>query len=102
MSKSNELLQTLHIASEEMRWRILEALASGPKTSSVLAREMSLTPQHINFHTGKLEDAGLLKVAYVDPPEGGMKVKEYRLIPCEWTIKVSPKGATITSKPAKA
>lgn len=100
--ESTQDLDSLHVASESMRWRILNALADGPKTASELASELDTTPQHINFHATKLEEVGLVSVARVDPPAGGMKIKQFHLIPREWTVKVTGKGAMVSAKPVKA
>lgn len=95
-------LLSLHVASETMRWRILNALAKGPKTASELAEELETSPQHINWHATKLEEVKLIATKRVDPEAGGMKIKEFHLVPREWTIRITAKGAIVSAKSIKA
>lgn len=91
-------LVKLHIALEETRWSILESLSSSPKTVATIAAEFGITQQHVNFHVTKLEKAGLIRAKRIDPPGGGMKVREYHLVPHEWAVKVTLEGAFVSAK----
>lgn len=97
LPSSFALLQSI---AEPMRWRILDALAKGPKTATALALQLGTTSQHVNWHCSRLEEVGLVSVSRINPEAGGMKVKHYHLVPREFTIRVTPDGAKVTSKRA--
>lgn len=95
-------MMSLHEATEEMRWRILNQLGDGPLSAAEMAEKLGTTPQHCNWHLGRLEKAGLVAVSLQHPSGGGMKVKVFSLVAREWTVRVTSKGAQIVSKPLKA
>lgn len=90
-----EMPETLAIALNPNRWRILCALNGSSMTAKTIADAVDLSPQAVNKHMKRLKDAGFVHVYQVPPEDGGPRVKRYSLREQRWSIRITERETKI-------
>jgi predicted ArsR family transcriptional regulator len=85
----DKMRETLHVATEDMRWRILGKLAERPMTLTDLRKALDTSPQHVLFHIRKLVEAKLVRAKQGTSRFAAKPVTEYSLIAQSYTIDLS-------------
>jgi len=86
---SEQARKTVHVISreafklleDETRRRLVFMLRDSPMTVKEIAGQLSLTPQNIYHHIGKLQDAGVVGVSY--EKRNGHIIESYYTVPAD-------------------